>query len=79
MLSALRRLIVVALTGVVGACATTKPVAIFSNPEAASIQVNGQQIGTTPTEYTFRFSENNTIHRVRASKVGYHDANVMVS
>ena len=79
MLSTVRCMIVIVLTGITGACSSTKPVAIQSIPEAASIRVDGQEIGTTPTEYSFKFPEKNTRHRVIASKEGYHDADFVIS
>ena len=79
MMSAARCVMVVVLTGLVGACSSVEPVSILSNPDAASVQVNGQAIGTTPTRYAFSFPDENTRHRVTASKEGYHDADFMVS
>lgn len=80
MLSAVRCAVVVALTAVVAACSSSsKPVAIHSNPEAVSIQVNGQEIGSTPTQYAFSFPDENTRHVVRATKEGYHDRDFVIS
>ena len=79
MLSAVRCAVVVALTTSIVACSSSEPVSILSNPEAVSIQVNGQDIGTTPTQYAFSFPDDNTRHMVRASKEGYHDRDFVIS
>ena len=79
MLLAARCAMVAVLSALVAACSSSEPVSILSNPEAVSIQVNGQEIGTTPTRYTFSFADDNTRYRVTASKEGYHDRDFMVS
>ena len=70
---------ILALSAVIGACSTTKPIAILSTPDNVSVHVNGQMIGTTPTKYEFRFPEKNTRYKVTASKLGYHDADLFIS
>jgi len=54
-------------------------VSILSDPEAVSIQVNGEAIGTTPTQYRFSFLDDNTRIMIRASKEGYHDRDFVLS
>jgi len=79
MLSAVRCVVVVALTALVAACSSSEPVSILSDPEAVSIQVNGEAIGTTPTQYRFSFPDDNTRIMIRASKAGYHDRDFVLS
>ena len=79
MLSAVRCVVVVALTALVAACSSSEPVSILSDPEAVSIQVNGEAIGTTPTQYRFSFPDDNTRIMIRASKEGYHDRDFVLS
>ena len=74
-----RMTMVVTAAALVGACSSsTAPVAILSNPDTASIRVNGEDIGTTPTNYQFRFPDDNTRYFVIASKEGYLDTEVVV-
>ncbi len=79
MVPATRYAMLVALAAVVGACASSQTASINSYPEDASVAVNGQLIGTTPTKHKFVFTEDVTHHRVTGSKEGYHDATVVVS
>ena len=74
-----RYAMLVALAAAVGACASSQTASINSNPEAASVAVNGQLIGTTPANHDFVFTEDVTHHRITGSKEGYHDATVVVS
>ena len=74
-----RYAMLVVLAAAVGACASSKTASINSNPDAASVAVNGQLIGTTPTNHKFVFTEDVTHHRITGSKEGYHDATVVVS
>ena len=71
-------MVVVAVTAM-AACSSPEPLSIHSDPEAAAIQVNGQEIGMTPTEYTFSFPDEHTRHTVRASKKGYRDRDLLTS
>ena len=79
-ISIARATLAVATAALLGACSSAAPpVAILSTPDTASIRVNGEGIGTTPTKFLFRFPDENTRYHVIASKEGYLDTEVVVS
>ena len=64
--------IVIALMLGTTACMSSQRVSISSNPDKVSIQVDGRNIGTTPTNYDFSFSDEMTRHSITGTKDGYH-------
>ena len=74
-----RFVLLVSLVAAIGACSSSQPLSILSDPDTVSVAINGKNVGTTPTKYDFQFPEESTRYTVRGSKEGYHDNTVEVS
>ena len=56
----------------------TKMALINSNPNAALVKINGENVGQTPVDYAFDFSEKRRRYAITVSKLGFFDSTVVV-
>ncbi len=76
---AIRYSIIIGLMFGTTACISSQRASISSNVDNVALQVDGQNIGTTPTNYDFSFSDEMTRHSITGKKEGYHNRTVIVT
>ena len=67
--------------GVVAAaagCGSKPPTTITTDPPQAMVSVNGENLGESPVQASFKFDKRKT-HAITVSKTGYHDRTLRLS